>query len=95
MAVMIFLVGILLEFGVAKTQTNSKIPSLDDAFTPILQIESSQSGVSVPQPNALISKNNKPSVPRGVDNNFWRTNYDNKKSDSYEIYLATVLSQVI
>ena len=42
MAVMIFLNGLLPEFGMAKTQilSDSKIPSLDDAFTRVLRIES-------------------------------------------------------
>ncbi|TYJ97232.1 putative Polyprotein [Cucumis melo var. makuwa] len=63
MAVMIFLNGFLPEFGMTKAQilSDSKIPSLDDAFTHVLCIESSLNGVSIPQSSsALISKNNNP-----------------------------------
>ena len=43
MAIMIFLNGLLPEFGMAKTQilSDSKIPSLEEAFSRVLRIESS------------------------------------------------------
>lgn len=50
-----------LNFGMAKTQILSyfEIPSLEEAFSHVLCVESSQSGSSVSQPsNVLISKNN-------------------------------------
>jgi len=81
MAVMIFLNGLLPEFGMAKTQilSDSKIPSLDDAFTRVLRIESSPTGVSIPQPNsALFSKNNNPRATQ-------RNSIDHRKLDSVEI----------
>ncbi|TYK12306.1 gag-pol polyprotein [Cucumis melo var. makuwa] len=55
MAVMIFLNGLLTEFGMAK----AVIPLLDDAFICVLRIENSPNGVSIPQSSSdLISKNN-------------------------------------
>ncbi|TYK08633.1 putative Polyprotein [Cucumis melo var. makuwa] len=71
--VMIFLNGLLLEFGMVKAQilSNSKIPSLDNAFTRVFRSESSPTGVSIPQSSsALISKNNNPWAPRAMDSNF-------------------------
>ncbi|KAA0042020.1 gag-pol polyprotein [Cucumis melo var. makuwa] len=59
----------------AKTHilSDSKIPSLDDAFTRVLCIESSPTGVSISQSNsALISKNNNPQAPRVMDGNVQR-----------------------
>ncbi|KAL4032882.1 hypothetical protein IC575_005965 [Cucumis melo] len=82
MAVMIFLNGLLPEFGMTKTQilSDSKIPSLDDAFTRVLRIESSPNGVSIPQSSsALISKNNNPRAPRAMDGNVQRKSYDHRK----------------
>lgn len=81
MAVMIFLNGLLPEFGMAKTQilSDSKIPSLDDAFTRVLRIESSPTSVSIPQPSsALFSKNNNPRAPQ-------RNSTDHRKPESVEI----------
>ncbi|TYK17094.1 uncharacterized protein E5676_scaffold1032G00260 [Cucumis melo var. makuwa] len=81
MAVMIILNGLLPEFGMTKTQilSNSKIPSLDDAFTRVLRIESSPNGVSIPQSNStLISKNNNPRAPRAMDGNVQRKIIDNQ-----------------
>ena len=69
---MIFLNGLLPIFGMAKAQilSYSKIPSLDDAFTRVLCIESSPTNMSIPQFNsALISKNNNPQAPRAMDSN--------------------------
>lgn len=61
MVVMIFFNELLLEFGIAKTHilSDSKIHSLEEAFSCVLCIENSQSGSPVAQPNdAFISKNN-------------------------------------
>ncbi|KAA0035572.1 putative mitochondrial protein [Cucumis melo var. makuwa] len=88
MTVMIFLNGLLPEFGMAKVQilSDSKIPSLDDAFTRVLRIESSLNGVSIPQSSsAFISKNNNPRAPRAMDGNVQRKSYDHRKPDSTEI----------
>jgi len=66
MVVMIFLNGLLPEFGMAKTQilSDSKIPSLEEALSRVLRIESSQSSLSIPQSSsALISKNNNSRAP--------------------------------
>ncbi|XP_031742877.1 uncharacterized protein LOC116404504 [Cucumis sativus] len=65
----------------AKTQilSDSKIPSLDDAFTRVLRIESSPTSVSIPQPSsALFSKNNNPRAPQ-------RNSTDHRKPESVEI----------
>ena len=50
MVVMIIFNGPLLEFGMTKTHilSDSKIPSLGDAFTRVLRIKSSPTGVSIP-----------------------------------------------
>ena len=50
MVVMIFFNGPLLEFGMTKAHilSDSKISSLGDAFTRVLRIESSPTGVSIP-----------------------------------------------
>ncbi|KAA0032311.1 putative Polyprotein [Cucumis melo var. makuwa] len=88
MVVMIFLNGLLPEFGMANAQilSDSKIPSLDDAFTRVFRIESSPNGVSIPQSNsALISKNNNPQAPRAMDGNVQRKSYDHRKPYSTEI----------
>ncbi|KAL4011481.1 hypothetical protein IC575_028540 [Cucumis melo] len=88
MTVMIFLNGLLPEFGMAKVQilSDSKIPSLDDAFTRVLRIESSLNGVSIPQSSsAFISKNNNRRAPRAMDGNVQRKSYDHRKPDSTEI----------
>ena len=69
----------LPEFEMAKTQilSDSKIPPLDNAFTRVLRIESSPTGVSIPQPNsALFSKNNNPRAPLAMDNNVKRNSND-------------------
>ena len=61
MVVMIFLNGLLAEFEMPKAQilSDSKIPPLDDAF--VLRIESSPTGVYIPQPSsALFNKKNNP-----------------------------------
>ncbi|TYJ98825.1 Cysteine-rich RLK (RECEPTOR-like protein kinase) 8 [Cucumis melo var. makuwa] len=61
MAVMIFLNGLSPRFGMVKAHilSDSRIPSLDDAFACVLRIESSPTGLSIPQSSsALISKNN-------------------------------------
>ena len=79
MAVMIFLNELLPEFGTVKTQilSDSKIPSLDDAFTRVLCIESSSTGVSIPQrSSALFSKNNNPQAPRVMDSHVQRNSND-------------------
>ncbi|TYK29397.1 Retrovirus-related Pol polyprotein from transposon TNT 1-94 [Cucumis melo var. makuwa] len=76
MVVIIFLNGLLPEFGMAKAQilSDSKIPSLDDAFTRVLRIESSPNGVFIPQSSsALINKNNNPRAPRAMDGNIAST----------------------
>jgi len=81
MAVMIILNGLLPEFGMAKTQihSDSKIPSLDDAFIRVLRIESSPTSVSIPQPcSAFFSKNNNHRAPQ-------RNSTDHRKPDSVEI----------
>ena len=82
MVVMIFLNGLLSKFIMMKVQilSDSKIPSLDDAFTCVLCIESSPTGVSIPQfSSALISKNNNPRAPRAMDNIVQRNSYDHRK----------------
>ena len=66
--------------------SNSKFPSLDDAFTCVLRIESSSTGVSIPQPSsALFSKSNNPQAPRAIDSNVKSNSYDHRKSDLAEI----------
>ncbi|KAL0556546.1 hypothetical protein IC582_005060 [Cucumis melo] len=88
MVVTIFLNGLLPEFGMTKAQilSDSKIPSLDDAFTRVLRIESSPNGVSIPQSSsALISKNNNPRAPRAMDGNVQRKSYDHRKPYSTKI----------
>ncbi|KAA0057391.1 uncharacterized protein E5676_scaffold216G00610 [Cucumis melo var. makuwa] len=85
MIVMIFLNGLLPEFGMAKAHIlfDSKIPSLDDTFTHVLRIESSSNGISIHQSNsALISKNTNPRAPRAMDDNVQRKIYDHRKPDS-------------
>ncbi|KAA0036027.1 Cysteine-rich RLK (RECEPTOR-like protein kinase) 8 [Cucumis melo var. makuwa] len=88
MAVMIFLNGLLPRFGMVKAHilSDSRIPSLDDAFACVLRIESSPTGLSIPQSSsALISKNNNLRVPQAMDNNSQRNIYDHRKPDSVEI----------
>ena len=88
MAVMIFLNGLSPRFGMVKAHilSDSRIPSLDDAFACVLRIESSPTGLSIPQSSsALISKNNNLRVPRAMDNNSQRNIYDHRKPDSVEI----------
>ena len=80
MAIMIFLNELLPEFEMVKTQilSDSEIPSLDEAFSCVLHIESSQSGSLASLPSsALISKNtNNSRGTSGVANNFQKPSYD-------------------
>ncbi|KAA0064014.1 gag-pol polyprotein [Cucumis melo var. makuwa] len=69
--------ALLLPFSLdvkAQILSDSKIPSLDNAFTRVLRIESSPNGVSIPQSSsALISKNNNPQAPQVMDGNIAST----------------------
>ncbi|KAA0038222.1 Copia protein [Cucumis melo var. makuwa] len=70
----------------AQILSDSKIPSLDNAFTRVLCFESSPNGVSIPQSStSLISKNNNPRAPRAMDGNVHTKSYDHRKPDSTEI----------
>ena len=86
--VVIFSNGLLPEFGMVKAQIlyDSKIPSLDDAFSRVFRIESSPTGVSIPQSSsALISKNSNSWAPRAMDSNIQWNSYDHRKPESPEI----------